>query len=221
MARTMSFDRQDAVAGARALFWRRGYDSASTGDLEAATGLSRSSIYNTFGSKRGLFDAAIESYLDDVVRPLLAPLQAHPVAPAALDDYLARLAAAIAAQDRRDDVRGCLLLATASSSSPTTRRSGHPSRATAQRSSTQSRAARAPWPFPTRRAHSSQPPSSAPSPWHAWTLDRRWMHSVRPGSPSEPDTKPESSSTERLTSRRDGSTMDSSTIWLTKRSEEP
>lgn len=116
MARTMSFDRQDAVAGARALFWRRGYDSASTGDLEAATGLSRSSIYNTFGSKRGLFDAAIESYLDDVVRPLLAPLQANPVAPAALDDYLARLAAAIAAQDRRDDIRGCLLLATASSS---------------------------------------------------------------------------------------------------------
>ena len=40
MARTMSFDRQDAVAGARALFWRRGYDSASTGDLEAATGVA-------------------------------------------------------------------------------------------------------------------------------------------------------------------------------------
>ncbi|PPG32818.1 TetR/AcrR family transcriptional regulator [Pseudoclavibacter sp. RFBG4] len=116
MARTMSFDRQDAIAGARTLFWRRGYDSASTSDIEAATGLSRSSIYNTFGSKRGLFDACVRSYLDDVVHPLLAPLLADPTPASALDDYLARLAAAVAAQGRRDDVRGCLLLATAASS---------------------------------------------------------------------------------------------------------
>lgn len=116
MARTTSFDHTAAVTGARALFWRVGYDSASTVDLEAATGLSRSSIYNTFGSKRGLFDATIRSYLDDIVHPLLAPLLADSVAPSALDDYLERLSRAVAQQDRRDDVRGCLLLATTSSS---------------------------------------------------------------------------------------------------------
>ncbi|PPF44919.1 TetR/AcrR family transcriptional regulator [Pseudoclavibacter sp. AY1F1] len=116
MARTTGFDRQDAVAGARTLFWRRGYDSASTSDIEAATGLSRSSIYNTFGSKRGLFDAAIQSYLDEVVHPLLSPLRADQISNIALDDYLSRLSTAALTQDRRDDVRGCLLLATASSS---------------------------------------------------------------------------------------------------------
>ncbi|WP_371030750.1 TetR/AcrR family transcriptional regulator [Pseudoclavibacter sp. JSM 162008] len=116
MARTKNFEQDDAVRGARTLFWRQGYDSASTSDIEAATGLSRSSIYNTFGSKRGLFDAAVQSYLDDVVHPLLAPLLAEPVSASALDDYLARLSAAVAAQGRRDDVRGCLLLATAASS---------------------------------------------------------------------------------------------------------
>lgn len=116
MARTMSFDRQEAITGARTLFWREGYDSASTSDIEAATGLSRSSIYNTFGSKRGLFDASVQSYLDDVVLPLLAPLLAEPTPASALDDYLARLSSAVATQGHRDDVRGCLLLATASSS---------------------------------------------------------------------------------------------------------
>lgn len=116
MARTMSFNRQDAITGARTLFWHRGYDSSSTGDLEAATGLSRSSIYNTFGSKRGLFDAAVQSYLDEIVHPLLGPLLADPVSASALDDYLSRLSTAVREQSRRDDVRGCLLLATASSS---------------------------------------------------------------------------------------------------------
>ncbi|MGO2751609.1 MAG: TetR/AcrR family transcriptional regulator [Pseudoclavibacter sp.] len=116
MARTTSFAREDAIAGARTLFWRRGYDSSSTSDIEAATGLSRSSIYNTFGSKRGLFDAAVQSYLDEVVHPLLAPLLTDPVPASALDDYLTRLSTAVLEQGRRDDVRGCLLLATASSS---------------------------------------------------------------------------------------------------------
>lgn len=116
MARKVSFDHEDAARGARTLFWRRGYDTASTGDIEAATGLSRSSIYNTFGSKRGLFDAAVQSYLEEVVHPLIAPLLAEPVPASALDAYLARLSTAVRTQGHRDDVRGCLLLATASSS---------------------------------------------------------------------------------------------------------
>ncbi|MDD0859753.1 TetR/AcrR family transcriptional regulator [Arthrobacter alpinus] len=43
-------------------------------DLERATGLSRSSIYHAFGSKRGLFDAAVASYLSEIIRPRLQPL---------------------------------------------------------------------------------------------------------------------------------------------------
>ena len=56
MARTQSFDRDTVVRAARTLFWTVGYESASIPELETATGLSRSSIYNAFGSKRGLFD---------------------------------------------------------------------------------------------------------------------------------------------------------------------
>ncbi len=53
MARTQGFDRDVVVRAARTLFWRAGFEGASVPALEEATGLSRSSIYNTFGSKRG------------------------------------------------------------------------------------------------------------------------------------------------------------------------
>lgn len=113
MARREGFDRQAVVRGARTLFWRVGYEGASIADLEAATGLRRSSLYNSFGSKRGLFDAAVTSYLDEVIRPRLAPLQAAVVSPQAVLTYLTGL------RDAFDDTaslpagNGCLLVNTA------------------------------------------------------------------------------------------------------------
>lgn len=44
-------------------FWRAGYEATSTQDLCAATGLNRSSIYNTFHSKRALFEQALNRYM--------------------------------------------------------------------------------------------------------------------------------------------------------------
>lgn len=112
MARTRSFDPAAAVAAAREVFWRQGYADTSVPDLETATGLARSSLYAAFGSKRGLFDAAVASYLAEVVRPRIAGLLADDVAPDALDGYLAGLRDAVAAG--ADDVRlGCLLVNTA------------------------------------------------------------------------------------------------------------
>ncbi|WP_125099390.1 TetR/AcrR family transcriptional regulator [Leucobacter chromiireducens] len=113
MARTPSFDRAAVVRAARAVFWRDGYESAAVPKLEEATGLSRSSLYAAFGSKRGLFDAAVESYLDEIVRPRLAGLQAATVDPSALHDYLAGLRLAFARVDASAPAPGCLLINTA------------------------------------------------------------------------------------------------------------
>ena len=60
MGRPQTFETDEVVRAARGVFWRDGYESASLPDLEQATGLSRSSIYHAFGSKRGLFDAAVD-----------------------------------------------------------------------------------------------------------------------------------------------------------------
>lgn len=114
MARTREFVTDDAVVAARSVFWEHGYDQASVPALERATGLGRSSIYQAFGSKRGLFDACVENYLDEILRPRLRPLQQEPVAPQALVDYLEGLRAALADAGSAPGQHGCLLLNAAS-----------------------------------------------------------------------------------------------------------
>lgn len=115
MGRTRGFDQQSVVKAARQLFWERGYEGASLPDLERATGLNRSSIYNTFGSKRGLFDAAVESYLTDVVRPRLAPLMHEPVPDQAVITYVQSLREALLDARSMPARNGCLLINAAGS----------------------------------------------------------------------------------------------------------
>lgn len=113
MGRAPGYDADAVVAAARNLFWSKGFDAVSVSDMEKATGLSRSSIYHAFGSMRGLFDAAVQEYLDVVVRPRLRPLLADDVAPGALEEYLNGLSDAIARLGDDGEPTGCLLVATA------------------------------------------------------------------------------------------------------------
>lgn len=110
MGRTQSFERDQVVRAARAVFWEQGYEAASIPALEEATGLRRSSLYHAFGSKRGLFDAAVQSYLDEVIRPRLAPLLSDPVAPGAVLAYLDGLREALAREGSAPARSGCLLI---------------------------------------------------------------------------------------------------------------
>lgn len=60
--RPLEFEPDAVLDAVMTLFWRRGFEATSMQDLEACTGLSRSSLYNSFGSKRELFDRAIGRY---------------------------------------------------------------------------------------------------------------------------------------------------------------
>lgn len=109
MGRTATFDRDDVVRAARDVFWARGYAEAGIGELEEATGLNRSSLYHAFGSKKGLFEAVVAAYLEDVVRRRLGPLQQADAGATALADYVAEMRAAIAGGSPRAR-SGCLLI---------------------------------------------------------------------------------------------------------------
>lgn len=56
------FDEAAVIDAALIVFWRQGYAAASISDLTEATGLSRSSIYQRFGDKGGLFREALAAY---------------------------------------------------------------------------------------------------------------------------------------------------------------
>ena len=57
------------------VFWGTGYARASLDDLEEATGLNRSSLYNAFGGKKAIFAKALERYHDGPCQVVFAPLQ--------------------------------------------------------------------------------------------------------------------------------------------------
>ncbi|GAA3260407.1 TetR/AcrR family transcriptional regulator [Nonomuraea helvata] len=65
MGRPRKFEEKRAVEAAMRAFWTAGYEATSTQDLCTATGLGRSSIYNTFASKHDLFEKALRHYMDE------------------------------------------------------------------------------------------------------------------------------------------------------------
>src|SRR5581483_6243298 len=67
MPRSRTYDEGEVLAGAMNAFRRDGYAGLSIPALEAATGLSSGSIYNSFGDKHGIFIAAFEHYLAAVL----------------------------------------------------------------------------------------------------------------------------------------------------------
>lgn len=62
MARTKDFDEDEVLKKAVNLFWLKGYNATSMQDLVDGLGISRSSLYDTYGDKHTLFIKALESY---------------------------------------------------------------------------------------------------------------------------------------------------------------
>ena len=62
MPKTVLFDRDDVLRKATDLFWQKGYNGTSMQDLVDATGLNRSSIYNSFGDKFQLYKESLKRY---------------------------------------------------------------------------------------------------------------------------------------------------------------
>jgi TetR/AcrR family transcriptional repressor of nem operon len=104
MGRPQEFDTSEALRAAMKLFWRQGYDASSMADLLEATGLSKSSLYATFGGKRELFLAALDAYREEQFREFRAVVAAGKGRDA-LETYFRR----IVSRDREPEYAfGCL-----------------------------------------------------------------------------------------------------------------
>jgi TetR/AcrR family transcriptional repressor of nem operon len=62
MARTKEFNEDQALDKAIEIFWHKGYNGTSAQDLVTYLGLSRSSLYDTFGDKQKLFARSLQRY---------------------------------------------------------------------------------------------------------------------------------------------------------------
>jgi TetR/AcrR family transcriptional repressor of nem operon len=107
MARPRQFDTDEALDRAMRLFWDAGFRGTSVDDLTAATGLSRSSLYNAFAGKHALFMRALEHYRSLVVPEKLGDLASPDASIAEVRAYLDGLVEDLLSEDGR---QGCLLV---------------------------------------------------------------------------------------------------------------
>jgi TetR/AcrR family transcriptional regulator, transcriptional repressor for nem operon len=65
MPRTKEFDQADVLEKAQNLFWRKGYEATSMQDIVDTLGISRSSIYDSFGDKHNLYCTVLELFYEE------------------------------------------------------------------------------------------------------------------------------------------------------------
>ncbi len=61
--RPRRFDEEAVLDALTDLFWDKGYEATSMNDILKVSGLNRSSLYNTFGSKKNLFRRILDRYI--------------------------------------------------------------------------------------------------------------------------------------------------------------
>src|SRR3569833_2985415 len=104
MPRTKEFDREEALRRAVEVFWRRGYEAASTEELLTAMGIGRQSMYNTFGDKHRLYVEALRHYQAETGADMVERLSAARSPLAALSGVLLE----VARQSEEERRRGCM-----------------------------------------------------------------------------------------------------------------
>lgn len=108
--RPRAFEVGSVIEKAGDLFWERGYETTSIADLEKKTGLDRSSIYHTFGSKHSLFQTTLDCYVEANIEARLGAMRESRAGLAAVVSFFAGMAETLRS-DRRS-TRGCLMVNT-------------------------------------------------------------------------------------------------------------
>ncbi|MBL8925349.1 MAG: TetR/AcrR family transcriptional regulator [Pseudonocardia sp.] len=113
--RPPGFDRDAVLREAMLAFWRHGYEGVSIADLTAITGLQASSLYAAFGSKRELFDLAVDCYAEEFGSYVTRALDGQPTAYLAVQQLLREAAKT---QTLPGLPHGCLIIQGATNTPP-------------------------------------------------------------------------------------------------------
>lgn len=106
MARTKDFDEQAVLKKAIQLFSRKGYAATSMQEVVDVLGISRSSLYDTFGDKHQLYLKALKAYKQENTRQLEIQMEEATSMKAAIRDLLEATVKELL-QDKQQ--KGCLL----------------------------------------------------------------------------------------------------------------
>ena len=110
LGRPKEFDTEQALDAAMHLFWRQGYEATSMQNLLDTMQLSKSSLYQTFGSKHALFQQCIQHYRKMMTTGARQNLEQAPSARAFIEQVY--LSLVDKAKDPNNRI-GCLVMNTA------------------------------------------------------------------------------------------------------------
>ena len=106
MSRTKEFDETEVLDRAMDVFHARGYAHTSFSDLVEALGVSRQSLYDTYGDKHALFRAALTRYMERA----FVGVQRRLDAPGPLREVLAGLFDMLIAGACDENATGCFMV---------------------------------------------------------------------------------------------------------------
>lgn len=110
IGRPLEYGSEQVLDIAMGLFWRKGYEATSLQDLVGEMGLSRSSFYSAFGSKRQLFLSCLQRYEEATALDLTTRLHGAVTGRDFIEDTLLW---AIEEAIEGADPKGCLVVNTA------------------------------------------------------------------------------------------------------------
>jgi TetR/AcrR family transcriptional regulator, transcriptional repressor for nem operon len=93
VARPREFDRDEALAKAIKVFASHGFEGASTEMLLNGMGISRQSMYDTFGDKRRLYLEALQRYSSDSTAEIIGTMHSRASALEGIETALLAFAA--------------------------------------------------------------------------------------------------------------------------------
>jgi TetR/AcrR family transcriptional repressor of nem operon len=109
MARKKEFDPDEALEAARERFHRHGFADSSMQDLLEDMQIGQGSFYATFGSKKDLFQRALDGYSEEAVGHMVQWLRKADEPLVGLETLLERIASMYAGDPEH---RGCFLVNT-------------------------------------------------------------------------------------------------------------
>lgn len=107
MARPLAFDRSEALQHAMEVFWENGYEATSLRLLLRAMDLSRSSFYQSYGSKRRLYRACLRQYTAHVAQDMADVLASASSGLTFIKQVFYSVGAAV---DQPQGRRGCMVM---------------------------------------------------------------------------------------------------------------
>ncbi|MBT3071797.1 TetR/AcrR family transcriptional regulator [Rhodomicrobium sp. Az07] len=107
MSRPRAFDEDKALEAAAACFWANGFAATSVRDLAGAMGITGASLYNAYGDKRGVFEAALYHFWNAGPRARMAAIEARTTGLGAIEAFFA---AGIERATADSERKGCLIV---------------------------------------------------------------------------------------------------------------